>query len=222
MQQWKLVSGLAALVAAGVLGSALPGSAQKGKKAPDSTLGYVDLSQVTDQVKQTKEWQVMVDKFETRKTQYRNELMELSKVRFLSAAETEELKNLRAKPMPSDKETARTRELGTKSDQLEGEFKSLSGVEKPTPDQTKRLQDLSKIRESGIDNIKNAGEERTKQLQDMEVQMLDDLQKQILGVVKQVAEGKDITLVIDRQAILYGGVDLTPDVIKKLGGDPKK
>ena len=60
MHRWKIASSVAALVAAGLLGSALPGMAQKdSKKKTDSPVGYVDLGRITDQIKKTQRWQVM-------------------------------------------------------------------------------------------------------------------------------------------------------------------
>src|SRR5439155_20935481 len=82
MQRWRLWGCAAALVAAGVLGSALPGSAQKNKGGAkgDATIGYVDLALVTEQIKQTTDWKQNVSKFETERNKKRNEIEGLAKI----------------------------------------------------------------------------------------------------------------------------------------------
>ena len=47
-------------------------------------------------------------------------------------------------------------------------------------------------------------------------QLSGKIKKQIEAVIAQVARSKGIATVVDKQVILYGGVDLTHDVIQKL------
>src|SRR5687767_5760376 len=96
MKQWMVSAPLAVVVAAGLLGQALPSAAQKNAKAkPDAVVGFVDLSLVTEQVKQTPEWKQSVKEFEDEKTRYRTELEDMQRLRYLSKAEREELTTLR-------------------------------------------------------------------------------------------------------------------------------
>lgn len=218
MQRWKLAGTLAAVVTAGVLGAAVPGNAQKPKGKPDSTIGYVDLAQVTDKVKDTQEWRVNVKKFDDNRTKYKNEIEELAKLRFLSAAELEELRNLRAKPKATDGEKERIGQLESRSSQLDQEYQRLAMAEKPNEADTKRLKDLAAMRESASTVIQKEYDQRFQELQKLEGEMLDTMQNKILQVVGQVAEKQGLALVVDRQAVLYGGNDLTQEVLKKLGG----
>lgn len=216
MHGWKLAGWAAALVTAGVLGAALPGSAQRNKQKVESVVGFVDLAQITEHIKQTPEWKQMVRQFEDEKTKYRSELEDLNKLRYLTATEREELKALRAKPRTSDAEKSRIAELERKSDHYEAEFRTLSGVEKPTDAQKNRIQELAKMREDGVNSLQGETEKRAGALQKMEGELLEKMQARILKAVQTVAENKGLAMVVDRQAILYGGQDLTEDVIKRL------
>lgn len=218
MQRWKLAGILAAVVAAGVLGSALPGNAQKPKGKTDSTIGFVDLAQVTDKVKDTAEWKVKVREFEDSRSKYRNEIEDLAKLRFLSPAELEELKNLRAKPKATGGETERIKQLETKSSQLDAEYQRLAMTEKPNDADAKRVKELTSMREAASTLIQKEYDTRAQQLQKLEGEMLDKMQTRILEVVGDVAQKQGLVLVVDRQAVLYGGNDMTQDVLKKLGG----
>ena len=46
--------------------------------------------------------------------------------------------------------------------------------------------------------------------------LMDPLVKQVEATVKTVAESKGLSVVIDKSAVVYGGQDITQDVIKKL------
>jgi len=216
MKQWMFGAPLTVLVAAGLLGLALPSAAQKGAKKPDAVVGFVDLGLVTEQVKQTPEWKQAVSEFEAEKTRHRTELEDMQRLRYLSKAEHEELASLRAKTKSSDAEKARVAALLARSDELEAEFRTLAGVEKPSDDQNKRIGDIQKLRDQGIQALQAEGEKRAGLLQKKEGDLLTKMQERILKIVTQVAENKGMVMVVDRQAILYGGQDLTDDVVKKL------
>ena len=222
MHRWNIAAGIAALVTAGVLGSALPGMAQKDKKKIDTTVGFVDLGRVTDQIKKTPTWQVMTTKFEDERKKYQQEIADLTKIRYLSDVERKELETLNAKQKPSEAEKARIGDLQNRSEAMDKEFQQLAGVEKPTPEQDARIKALAKMRENAISSLQEETEKRSQQLREMEGQVLEEMQGKILKIVEQVSESKNLTLVVDRQAVLYGGQDLTEDVLKKLGSAPNK
>ena len=46
--------------------------------------------------------------------------------------------------------------------------------------------------------------------------LIEPLNKQVEDTVKSVAEAKGLSVVIDKGAVVYGGQDITQDVIKKL------
>ncbi len=217
MNRWRIAVSVAGLVGAGLLGSSLPGLAQKKPaQASNSTIGFVDLASVTEQIKETTNWKQLVRKFEDERSKYRNEIEDLAKIRFLTSAERQELSNLRSKPKATDGEKKRIQELEDHSGKLDREYQSLAMQEKLTSEQSARLKELTDLREKASGDLQDEYEKRAQQLQKSESQMLEEMQKQILEIVGKVAENKNLGVVVDRQAILYGGQDLTQEVLGKL------
>ena len=55
-----------------------------------------------------------------------------------------------------------------------------------------------------------------RRLQQKQQELLDPLQKSLEDAVKSVSEAKGLSVVIDKNAVVYGGQDITQDVLKKL------
>lgn len=54
-------------------------------------------------------------------------------------------------------------------------------------------------------------------LQQKQAELLDPILKSVDEAIKQVADAKGLSVVIEKAAVVYGGQDITQDVIKKLG-----
>ena len=54
-------------------------------------------------------------------------------------------------------------------------------------------------------------------LQQKQAELLDPIVKSVDDAIKQVADAKGLGVVIEKAAVVYGGQDITQDVIKKLG-----
>ena len=66
------------------------------------------------------------------------------------------------------------------------------------------------------DNANKSDEEQAQmELQQKEQDLISGIQKKIDDAVKQVAEAKGLSVVIDKSAVVYGGQDITDDVMKK-------
>ena len=53
-------------------------------------------------------------------------------------------------------------------------------------------------------------------LQQKQQELLEPIQKSVEDAVKSVADAKGLTVVIDKNAVVYGGTDITQDVVKKV------
>lgn len=224
MKSWKLAGIVGLLVAVGVGGAALPGNAQKkgDRDKVDSAVGFVDLNRIMEQIKKTPTWATMTKRFDDERTKFQAEIANLTKVRYLTATEKEELERLNAKKSVTDGEKARITELQNKSEAIDKEAQTLAAVEKPTDEQRKRIDELSNLRKAAIANLQDETENRSKKLQDLEGTVLDEMQGKILENVQQVAKSKGLGLVVDQRAVLFGGQDLTEDVLQKLGAGKQK
>jgi len=215
MQTWKAAGLAAALVVGLGLVTTLPGQAQ-GPKKTDLSVGFVDLGLVTEQIKQTDSWRNELKKFEDTKARLRDEIDGLTKVRYLTKAEREEYKNLRAKPKASDSEKERIGKLERKSEDMDQEYMQLGQTEKLSDQQIARVKELKDVRERALAELQTEAENRAQQLQGIEAGVLDTLQKKVLQAVEKVSQNKGLGIVFDRSTVLFGGVDLTPDVLKQL------
>lgn len=220
MKAWRLAGLVTVLVAVGLLGAATQGYAQKKEKV-DTNVGFVDLARVMEQIKKTSTWLQQTKRFDDERVKFQGEIAALTKLRYLTTVERDSLTQLRAKTTVSAGEKAKIAELEGKSEVLDKEAQTLAAVEKPTDEQGKRINELAMLRQAAIANLQDETEQRSRALQELEAKVLDEMQGKILDHVQQVAKNKGLVMVIDQRAILYGGQDLTDDVLLKLGA-PKK
>jgi len=220
MKAWRLTGLVTVLVAVGLLGAASQGYAQKKDKV-DTNIGFVDLARVMEQIKKTSTWLQQTKRFDDERVKFQGEIAALTKLRYLTTVERDSLTQLRAKTSVSAGEKAKIAELEGKSEVLDKEAQTLAAVEKPTDEQGKRINELAMLRQAAIANLQDETEQRSRALQELEAKVLDEMQLKILEHVQQVAKNKGLVLVIDQRAILFGGQDLTDDVLLKLGA-PKK
>ncbi|SRR6056297_364810 len=71
-------------------------------------------------------------------------------------------------------------------------------------------QEAVDVERSGLQNMLR---EYQQQLTDVESRLLSDLLEEIDSSIKTVAERKEVKLVLEKRNVLYGGYDLTEDVI---------
>lgn len=60
------------------------------------------------------------------------------------------------------------------------------------------------------------GQQMQQRIQQKEQDLMEPIQKKIEENVKSVAEAKGLTVVLDKRTVVYGGQDITQDVIKKM------
>lgn len=53
-------------------------------------------------------------------------------------------------------------------------------------------------------------------LQQQNTDLMEPVQKQVEDAVKAIAEAKGLSVVLNKDTVVYGGTDITQDVIKKL------
>ena len=80
-------------------------------------------------------------------------------------------------------------------------------------DELKKMQD--KFQKELEDLRRKAQEASEKKQKDLE-EMSTKLKTQVEDAIKDVAKDKKLEVVVDKQAVLFGGMDITEDVIKKI------
>jgi outer membrane protein len=104
-----------------------------------------------------------------------------------------------------------------------------SEFSKETLDKSKALEDARakkvtdtelKKMQDGFQKELEAKRAKLEELKDSKQKELEEMSKklkvQVEDTIKAVAKEKQIDIVVDKQAVLFGGTDLTEDVIKKM------
>ena len=65
-------------------------------------------------------------------------------------------------------------------------------------------------------------EEMRQNLAKKDQEIAKSIQDKAMEAAKAVGDGKGLSVVMSKDTVLYGGVDITDQVLKKLAGDAKK
>ena len=126
------------------------------------------------------------------------------------------MKALQDKTQPSDKDKARIADLQKKSQAAEQEYRNLAQKTSPTDAEKSRLAELSNLRSRNTARLQAAQQSAQEALDKGAGDLMEALQGRILKVVEAVATQVKLSMVVDKQARLYGGRDITALVVDKL------
>jgi Skp family chaperone for outer membrane proteins len=206
---------LGTLVLAGALVASRPATTAPAKAAGDTAIsvGYVDVQKVLQDapaaVKARKDAEDLKEKLQ-------GQLALQQDLIFLADADQAELKSLQDKQPKTDKDKSRIADLQKKSQAAEEEWRSLQQNTQPTDAQKARLSELSNMRSRNTAALQAAQQKAQEDLDKRAGELMDGLQERILKVVEQVATDEKLAMVVDKQARLYGGRDITDLVVGKL------
>ncbi len=95
-----------------------------------------------------------------------------------------------------------------------------------------QLQDANKQMEQAVADAKTEFEQKSsgmaeqeqqqyyqqtqQRLQQKQQELLEPIQQSVDDTIKKVAESKGLSVVLDKSTVVYGGQDITQDVVKKL------
>ena len=206
---------LGALALASALVVIRPAHTAPAKGAGDTTIavGYVDVQKVLQDspaaVKARKD-------AEDLKAQLQAQLALQQDLIFLEGSDLTELQGLQEKALKTDKDKERIAVLQKKSQSAEEEWRSLQQSTQPTDVQKSRLLALNNTRTHNTAALQAAQQKAQEDLDKRAADLMDGLQSRILKVVEQVATDEKLSMVVDKQARLYGGRDITELVVGKL------
>lgn len=212
----KWAAAAAGALIAVCLVSSLPARSLQGRNS--LALGYVDLQKVSDEVKKTREWQQAVADAIKQTEELNRQLRDLEELRYLTEAERRELQMLEGKVRTTQQEQERIAQLRRKSASIDEEFQSLALLTNATDEQKNRIRELAAIRDQGRRAVEQARREMQSRVDALERKLVNDAQSRVLKLVSEVAQQRNLELVLDRDAVLYGGQDITDGVLRKLAG----
>ena len=211
-----------AILAAGLaLGLLLGAPAFAGEDRSDeqpvaSTPVYVDLAKVLTEYRKTTAFGKYQQRLRDQAKTFSEEMKTLAQLRYCTEEERKEALGLQAKTGPSGRDKARLEELLKRGDKIENEIATLSQKQSPTAVDTARLQELSRMRTEGVQSLVKAEADRRDRLRQMETGIMAEVETDLLALVQKVAKDRKLPVIYERRAVLFGGEDLTPAVIKKL------
>jgi Skp family chaperone for outer membrane proteins len=192
-----------------------PATTAPARGASDTTIsvGYVDVQKVLQDSPAAVNAR---QKAEALKTQLQERLALQGNLLYLSEAEQEELKKLQEKTQTSDKEKARIAELQKKSEGAEQELRALQQKSGATDAEKSRMSELTNLRRRNMDRLQGEQQKAQEELDKRAGELMEDLQSRILKAVEDVATQEKLAMVVDKQARLYGGRDITESVVSRL------
>jgi Skp family chaperone for outer membrane proteins len=212
---WMPALGVVALSAAILATRPAITAPAKGQGDTTISVGYVDVQKVLQDspaaVNARKEAEAL-------KTRLQEKLAQQQEFIFLTSAELQELGALqdKAQAQTTDKEKARIAELQKKSQSAETELRTLQQKGTPSDTEKARMQELTTLRTQNMNRLQMAQQQAQEELDKKAGDLMDGLQNRILKAVEEVATDEKLPMVVDKQARLYGGRDITESVINKL------
>lgn len=149
------------------------------------------------------------------------QLQEKHKTRMLTDTERQEYGDLSAMAAPTETRSARLRELEELSNERERRLFELRQKETRTPEEIAELDELDPRYEQRMRELaalqaefQAAGNAKLEELSTR-------LQRNLEDAVKQVAEESELALVLMKESVLYGGIDVTDAVLENLNAEPE-
>ncbi|HEX3000182.1 MAG TPA: OmpH family outer membrane protein [Armatimonadota bacterium] len=190
-------------------------------------IGVIDMERISDEATPVKDAYQQLNTLQQNLTQ---NLHEIDQYTYLTQPEVEEFALIQDAGEPSQAQKSRFAELKKTAEDREKEFAQLVTVKDATADQKKRLEDLTQMRNGKDEVLEKLKQKYQVNLNKKAQEILPALSKQVEAVIAGVAQEKKLNTVLAKRVtspmgkedvVLFGGTDITDDVIKKLNSAKK-
>ncbi len=110
----------------------------------------------------------------------------------------------------------RAKALQEDNKKREKEFDSLSQINPPSDEQKTRIDELSNMKKKSEANLGNVRQSMVKKMDQIIMEKQNAFDAKIAEVCKAVAAEKKLTVVVMKSAVIFGGTDITQEVLDKL------
>lgn len=176
-------------------------------------IGVIDIQKVLRDAPRMKQY---MEEYENLRQQLGRILDIRSQNLMLDENQVKELIELKTKPSPTEQDKARIAELEKIERERDAEFKRLQSATNLTDAQKARLKELQELQDKSKATGKALEDDYNSRLQAKLQELDQQADADIQDAVKKVAEAKGLSLVLVKDAVRFGGVDITDDVIGKL------
>lgn len=205
---------LAVLVVALALASlAAPGVLAQEPAAP--RLGVVDMAKVLEGYKEYQDSDAQYKQFLRDRQQQLQERMSVS---LLSEEELREYQNLKAVQAPTEEQKKRLEQLLAVAETRESELNELARLPTPSPEEKQRLDDLRAQADKSSKEIEELQKQLSDEINQRNKELSESLNSKIESALAAVAKEKHVDYILSKDAVLFGGRDLTNDALAKLNG----
>lgn len=186
-------------------------------------IGIVDLQRVASEAPMMKQYSAELVAFSNSldaKMRLRDQYV------MLGEGEIRELIDLKAKPNPAAADEARIRALIDTERSRDAELKKLQQTKDPSAQDRARLKELQDSQRKSREAREIAAKDCDSQMQSKSQDLWNQAESEIQTAVAKIAEAKKLPFVVAKgitladgavaKSVLYGGVDITDDVIGKL------
>ncbi|MDO8585827.1 MAG: OmpH family outer membrane protein [Armatimonadota bacterium] len=185
----------------------------------DAKVGIVDVSRVEDEYVEVKN---AVSQVDTMKNSLASILKMRQKYSLLPAQELDELEKLTGMEKPEEKDNARVQEITKKGDDLAAELEALRNKKEPTDQDKARLNELTDLSRKATSDVEARRAQYDTDLQNKAKDLFDKANEKMNAAIAELARQKGLWTVLAKPFVLWGGADLTNDLIEKLNKDAKK
>ena len=202
---WGLWIG-AALLAAVLLA---PGLAQ----AQQPAVGTVDTGRIATEYKGMQALNQQYNDFQREREQ---KLMDRQRVMMLVDADYTKYLDLKQAAAPTESTQKQLTDLETSAKQREDRYRALADKRDRTAEEQKEYDELNKVYNQRKGEMRVLQDSLAKEVQAKREELTKTITTSLDTAIKTVAEAKKLSLVIAKEAVLYGGTDITNEVLEKL------
>ncbi len=194
-----------------------PASTQAQEAGPvtltSANIGLVDITRIGQ------EYTSLIEKnkdLENLLASRKSELEIRQSYRFLTEEEMQELLKLLALKEPTPEQKNRAKELVDLSQKRDAELLALDTKENLTPEEKARRSELRQIQTAADQKTEELAAAYTAEMQQERQKIEGNVVQAVRNAVTQVATEMGLAIVFDKDAILFGGTDITDQVLQKL------
>jgi len=202
---WGLWIGAALLVAVLLA----PGLAQ----AQQPAVGTVDTGRIATEYKGMQALNLQYNDFQREREQ---KLMDRQRVMMLVDADYTKYLDLKQAAAPTESTQKQLTDLETSAKQREDRYRALADKRDRTAEEQKEYDELNKVYNQRMGEMRVLQDSLAKEVQAKREELTKTITTSLDTAIKTVAEAKKLSLVIAKEAVLYGGTDITNEVLEKL------
>ena len=186
-----------------------PGLAQ----AQQLALGTVDTGRIATEYRGMQAFTQQYNEFQREREQ---KLMDRQRVLMLADGDYAKYLDLKQAAAPTESTQKQLTDLETLAKQREDRYRALAEKKDRTADEQKEYDELNKVYNQRMGEMRVLQDSLAKEVQAKREDLTKVITTSLDTAIKAVAEAKKLSLVIAKEAALYGGTDITAEVLEKL------